>query len=150
MQFLRAMLIWVLALCLPVEGMAANLITHCKDMQNAAASQSMTGMSHHDHAAMMAVGSMSDAEMASMSSHHAMHGSSMKQPAKSLKVGCKCGCKCSGNCAVSCAGMMISLVSVAGIILDGEPASIHSAMPRSQAHAAYRYDHLRPPSAVAL
>lgn len=150
MQFLRAMLIWVLALCLPVEGMAANLMTHCKDMQNAAEGLSTQGMSHHDHAAMMAMGSMSDADMAVMPAHHTMHGAAMKQPAKALKAGCKCGCKCSGNCAVSCAGMMVSLVSVAGVTLDGEPASIHTAMPRGQAQAAYRYDPLRPPSAVAL
>ena len=150
MQFLRTMLVWVLVLCLPVEGMAANLMTHCKDMQKAVAGHSMQGMSHHDHAAMMAMGGMSDAEMAAMPSHHEMHGASMKQPAKALKAGCKCGCKCSGSCAVSCTGMMVSLVSAAGISLNGEPVSIHTAMPRGQAHAAYRYDPLRPPSAVAL
>lgn len=150
MQFLRTMLVWVLVLCLPVEGMAANLMTHCKAMQKAVAGQSMQGMSHHDHAAMMAMGGMSDADMAAMPAHHAMHGASMQQPAKALNAGCQCGCKCSGNCAVSCAGMMVSLVSVMSVALDGELASIHTAVPRGQAHAAYHYDPLRPPSAVAL
>jgi anaerobic selenocysteine-containing dehydrogenase len=149
MQLLRTMLVWVLVLCLPVEGMAANLMTHCKDMQKAVAGQSMQGMSHHDHAAMMAMDSMSDAEMAAMPPDHAMHGASMKQPAKSLKAGCKCGCKCGGNCAVSCAGMMVSVLP-SGFMFNGEPVSIQTVMPRGQAHAAYRYDPLRPPSAVAL
>ena len=150
MQFLRTMLVWVLVLCLPVEGMAANLMAHCKDMQKAVAGHSMQGMSHHDHAAMMAMGSMSEAEMAAMPSHHAMHGDSMKSSAKALKAGCKCGCKCSGNCAVSCAGVMVSLVSAMDVTFGGELVSIHAALPRGQAHAAYRYDPLRPPSAVAL
>ncbi len=151
MQLLRTLLVWILVLCLPVEGMAANLMTHCKDMQKAVAGQSMQGMSHHDHAAMMAMGSMSDAEMAAMPSHHEMHGASMKQPVKeALKAGCKCGCKCSGNCAVSCAGVMVSLVSAIDVTFGGELVSIHTTMPRGQAHAAYRYDPLRPPSAVAL
>lgn len=150
MQFLRTMMIWILVLCLPVEGMAANLMTHCKDMQKAVAGQSMQGMSHHDHAAMMGMGSMSDAEMAAMPSHHAMHGASMKQPAKALKAGCKCGCKCSGNCAVSCSAMMASLVSIARVTFEGQPVSLRTAMPCGQAHAAYHYDPLRPPSAVAL
>lgn len=146
------MLIWVLALCLPVEGMAANLMTHCKDMQKAVAGQSMQGMSHHDHAAMMAMGSMSDAEMAAMPPDHSMHGASMKQSDKALKAkaDCECGCKCSGNCAVSCVGVMVSLASTGSVTFDGQPGSIHVAMPRGQAHAAYRYDPLRPPSAVAL
>lgn len=150
MRFLRTILIWVVSACLPVAGMAANLTTHCKDMQKPAATLSMSVMSYHDHAAMMATGGMSDVKILAMPSHQTMHSDSTDRPTKADKVGCKCGCKCSGNCAVSCAGTMASLVSMAGVAFDGEPASIHTSAPRGQAHAAYRYDPLRPPSAVAL
>jgi anaerobic selenocysteine-containing dehydrogenase len=125
-------------------------MSHCKDMQKAVVGLSEKGMNHHDHAAMMAMGSMSDAEMAAMPTHQFKHGDSMQQSAKATKAGCQCGCKCGGSCAVSCAGMMVSLISVTAVNFDLRPASIHTTTPRGQAHAAYCYEPLRPPSAVAL
>ena len=146
MKLLRAMLIWALALFLPIEGMAMSSMTHCKDMQKATVGVAMQGMDHHDHAAMMA--SMTDdSSMAHM--HHHMEGGSSTKPAKASNLGCQCGCKCGGDCAVSCAGMMVSLVSL-GFTFDAQASALHIALPHSQAHAAYRYDPLRPPSAVAL
>lgn len=140
------MLIWVLALSLPIEGMAASSMTHCKDMQKAVSTASMQGMSHHDHAAMMS--SMSgDSSMAQMD--HDMNGGSDHKPFKASKVGCQCGCKCGGNCAMSCPGMMVSLTQL-GFTFDGQAASTRTALRRSEAHAAYRDDPLRPPSTVAL
>lgn len=149
MHFLRSALIWILVLCLPVEGMAANLMSHCKDMQMTDAVAEGQAMSHHDHAAMMAMGGMADEEMAAMPDHHMMHGDSMEAPAEAADDGCECGCKCSGNCAVSCASMMFGLVQM-GLVADSDSSSHLVIAPRGQAHAAYRYDPLRPPSAVAL
>ena len=144
MNFLRAMLIWVLALSLPVEGMAANLMTHCKDMQMAGVATSAAAMSHHDHAAMMAMGAMADDPSMAQMHHH-----TAKQSHKALKPGCQCGCKCGGDCALSCSGMMVPL-ALTSLPMDSRTAAFHMLMPRGQAHAAYRYEPLRPPSAVAL
>lgn len=149
MRVLRAALVWILVLCLPVEGMAANLMSHCKDMQSAGASADGQATSHHDHAAMMAMDGMSDADMASMPDHHMMHGESMEQPDEALDGGCKCGCKCSGNCAVSCAGMMLGLFQE-NLFPDLSPDLHLVVAPLGQAHSAYRFDPIRPPSAVAL
>ena len=149
MQILRAMLIWVLALCLPMEGVAANLMTHCRDMQSSELRAGGQTMSHHDHAAKMAMGSMSSTDMSSMSDHHSMHGDSMKMADETAKPGCQCGCDCSGDCLVSCGGMMFGMTQI-GLVADLRAVSSLIVAPRGQAHAAYRYDPLRPPSAVAL
>ena len=144
MSLLRAMLIWVLALSLPVEGMAASMMTHCKDMQKTTAHMNMQGMSHHDHEAMMAAMS-DDSSMAQM--HH--HDDSAKTTSTVSKLGCHCGCKCGGDCALSCAAMMMPVVQSRFMLNEQGHASLAS-LRVAQAHAAYRYDPLRPPSAVAL
>lgn len=149
MQPLRAMLIWVLALCLPMEGMAANLMTHCNDMQSSDSVSDAQTMSHHDHAAMMATDSMSSTDMSSMANHHSMHGDSMKMAEEASKLSCQCGCDCSGDCLVSCAGMMFGTTQF-GLVADLRAVSNPIIAPRGQAHSAYRYDSLRPPSAVTL
>jgi len=147
MEFLRALVIWIMALSLPIEGAAAMAMSHCKDMPSASAESAASMPAGHDHAAMMA---MADTDsMAHM--HHAMP-SSEDDSAKnytSSKPGCECGCQCSGDCAVSCAGMMLSFAQ-SGFSFAGVRNSVAVAMPQGQAHAAYRYDPLRPPSAVAL
>ncbi len=146
MTFLRAMLIWVLAFSLPIEAMAANSMSHCKDMQNPAAGAAPQLVGQHDHAAMMAAMS-DDASMQHM--HHQMQGSSVKKPVKTSGIGCQCGCKCSGDCALSCTGMMVSLSRI-GFSFAGQPDAARTILLRGQAHAAYRFDPLRPPSAVTL
>ncbi|MES2883732.1 MAG: hypothetical protein V4709_02940 [Pseudomonadota bacterium] len=145
-KILRAMLIWGLALSLPTEGMAASSMTHCKDMQEEVSSTSMQGQNHHDHAAMMASMS-SDSSMAQM--HDDTQSGADDKPAKATKVGCQCGCQCGGNCAMGCPGITVSLSQI-GFSFDSQSASTRTALPRSQAHAAYRDAPLRPPSAVAL
>jgi hypothetical protein len=147
MILLRAFVIWILALSLPVEGMAANMMTHCKDMQKIVAGKTVQGMSHHDHAAMMATMSI-DSSMEHMH-HHGMHGDSAKKSGKVSQLGCHCGCKCGGDCALSCAGMMMSFTQSV-FSLDHRASTPLASMQRSQAHAAYTDDPLRPPSAVAL
>lgn len=146
MLILRAMLIWILALSLPIEGMAASVMTHCKDMRSSVTEQSMNGMNHHDHAAMMAA-MEGDPSMAHM--QHDMQGDSADKPVKALKIGCHCGCKCGGDCALSCLGTMATMAQ-AGFTFDSELTSMRASSLRSQTHAAYRYVPLRPPSAVAL
>lgn len=147
MIFLRALLIWGLALSLPVEGMAANMMTHCKDMQRIVVGKTAEGITQHDHAAMMA--NMSDdASMANMH-HHSMQSDSAKKSGKASQLGCQCGCKCGGDCALSCTGMMMSFTQ-SDLPLYEQASSPLASLQRSQARAAYRYDPLRPPSAVAL
>jgi len=147
MYLLRAMLIWVLALSLPVEGMAAGMMTHCKDMQKTVAGKTVQGISHHDHAAMMAAMS-DDASMMQMH-HHGMRGDSAKKSSQISKLGCHCGCKCGGDCALSCAAMMMPIMQ-SRFVLNEQGRSSLASLRVAQAHAAYRYDPLRPPSAVAL
>lgn len=147
MIFLRALLIWVLVLSLPIEAMAANSVSHCQDLQKSAAGQNLQGMSHHDHAAMMAAMS-EDASVAGMH-HQALPGASAQPSGKATLAGCQCGCDCGGNCALSCAGMMVSLAPT-GLALEQRADATKTLLPRGQAHAAYSYEPLRPPSAVAL
>ena len=150
MKLLRAILVWVLVLSLPIEGMASMAMAHCQDQQARPATSSNSMPAGHDHAAMMAMASMAEADsMAHM--HHAAPSTS-DEPLKDFKASsadCKCGCDCSGNCAVACAGMMLSAAHV-GLSFAIADVSVSVAMPQGQAHAAYRYDPLRPPSAVAL
>jgi len=123
-------------------------MAHCADMKAGKPSVSPVVSGPHDHAAMMAMSAMaSDTPMAGMD--HAQHVGSAKKTGKATKTSCECGCKCSGDCAVACSGMMVSLIPL-GFSMDGNAASAVMMMPRGQAHAAYRYDPLRPPSAVAL
>lgn len=147
MQILRALLLWTLTLSLPIEGMASVSMAHCKDQPIVAVS---TAPMAHDHAAMMAMADVSgDEAMAHM--HHAMPASDADE-AKDLsasKSDCQCGCNCSGDCAVACAGVLLCMPQT-GLTLFTVGASAPAAMPHGQAHAAYRYDPLRPPSAVAL
>jgi len=151
MLVLRTLLIWFLALSLPLEGMASVAMSHCKDMPSASAAATDSMPAGHDHAAMMAMGSMDDG---SGSMDHMNHGqppdeAASEKDSDASDAGCQCGCDCSGNCAVACAGMMLSL-SQSGLSFVGLGSSTSVAMPQGQAHAAYRYDSLRPPSAVAL
>ena len=144
MPAFRALLIWFLALSLPLEGMASMAMSHCKDMPSASAAATASMPAGHDHAVMMAMGSMD----------HMNHGqppgdADLEKDSEASDAGCQCGCDCSGNCAVVCAGMMLSL-SQSGLSFVGLGSSTSVAMPQGQAHAAYRYDPLRPPSAVAL
>lgn len=151
MSLMRAMMVWVLALCLPVQGMAASLMTHCKDMQKidaAASVQDMGGMNHHDHAAMMQMAAMPDASV--MPPSHALTAHETKSTENSGDTGCQCGCECSGNCALSCAGMMLGLGEPAPRPFASSLAIILISAPCGQAHTAYCNDPLRPPSAVAL
>ena len=110
MPVFRALLIWFLALSLPLEGMASVAMSHCKDMPSATAASSDSMPGGHDHAAMMAMASLEDSEsMAHM--HHAQppgQADSEKDSGAS-DAGCQCGCDCSGDCAVACAGMMFSI-----------------------------------------
>lgn len=157
MSFFRTFLIWILAISLPVDALASVSMSNCKDMQQATVEMDheMPGMDHgvssHDHAAMMAMADEAVSDDAGMHDHHAMaSGSAADSPEKAKSTGCQCGCKCSGNCAVSCASMLVAMtveresVSVSAFSMPSANA------PRSQAHAAYRFDPLRPPSAVAL
>lgn len=147
MQMLRALLLWMLMLSLPVEAMASVSMAHCKDQP--IATESIAPMVH-DHVAMMAMAESGDDEaMAHM--HHAMpsSGADEAKDSSDSKSGCQCGCNCSGDCAVVCAGIMLSMPQT-GLKLLEIGASASFAMPHGQAHAAYRYDPLRPPSAVAL
>lgn len=147
MYLLRAILIWVLALSLPVEGMAASVMTHCKDMQKAVAGTTVQGMNHHDHAAMMAA--MSDDSSMMHMQHHDKQADSARKSSPISKLGCNCGCKCGGNCALSCAAMMMPVMQ-SRFTLNEQGRSSLLSLQVGQAHAAYRYDPLRPPSAVAL
>lgn len=148
MKIFRALLIWILALSLPIEGMATSSMAHCAEMKLAKPSVSAVARGPHDHAAMMAMGAMAnDPSMAEM--NHAQHVVSAQKAGNTAKASCECGCKCSGDCAVACSGMMVSLAQF-GFSMDVNAASAVMMMPRGQAHAAYRYDPLRPPSAVAL
>ena len=149
MKIIRAMLIWILAFSLPIEGMAGVSMAHCKDMSLMASTAAAEAPGAHDHAAMMAMGGMSDeASMAGMS--HAQPGASAEKTSDDIAhAACECGCKCSGDCVVACSGMMVSLLRV-GFSMDGKAASVSTAIPHGQAHAAYRHALLRPPSAVAL
>jgi uncharacterized protein involved in copper resistance len=147
MQRLRALILWMLVLSLPIEGMASVSMAHCKDQPIAALSTTPIA---HDHAAMMAMAGMGDDEaMAHM--HHAMPSSNADEAKDSSasKSDCQCGCNCSDDCAVACAGVMLSMPQ-AGFTLLVLDAFAPVVMPHGQAHAAYRYDPLRPPSAVAL
>lgn len=151
MPVLRALLIWFLALSLPLEGMASMAMSHCKDMPSTSAAATNSMPAGHDHAAMMAMGSMDDG---SGSMDHTNHGqppgeAGSEQDSDASDAGCQCGCDCSGDCAVACAGVMLSF-SQSGLSFVGLGSSSSVAMPHGQAHAAYRYDPLRPPSAVAL
>jgi hypothetical protein len=141
------MLIWILALSLPAEGMAASMMVHCKDMQKVAAAKTVEGMPHHDHAAMMAA--MSDDSSMEHMHRHGMHSNTAKKSGKASQLGCQCGCKCGGDCALSCAGMMMSFAQNEFSLYEQTSAPLAS-LQRGQARAAYRYDPLRPPSAVAL
>ena len=147
MYLLRAVLIWVLALSLPVEGMAANVMTHCKDMQKAVAGKTVQGMSHHDHASMMAA--VSDGSAMMNMQHHDMHANSAKKSRQFSKLGCDCGCKCGGDCALSCAAMMMSVMQ-SRLVLNEQARALLASLQVAQVQSAYRYDPLRPPSAVAL
>lgn len=155
MSFFRTLIIWILAFSLPVEAVASVSMSQCKDMQMSMSVPLRPGanpmhhdMSAKDHAAMMGASVGADSNVSSLHKHHSMakaDGSS--DTAKSL--GCKCGCKCSGNCAVSCAAMLGTLAAhqPPGFISDS--SLLFVAGPRGQAHAAYRFDPLRPPSTVA-
>ena len=150
MKVLRTLVACLLMLSLPIEGMASVAMAHCKDTHLTAGTSSVSMQAGHDHAAMMAMASMSDADSAAHMQHAAP--SENAEGAKDVgasEVGCQCGCDCSGDCAVSCAGMMLSLTAV-GLSLALADVAIAVAMPQGQAHAAYLYDPLRPPSAVAL
>lgn len=162
MQLLRTMLVWVLVLCLPVEGMAANLMTHCKDMQGQIAGQETAAK--HDHAAMMR--QMAEAAAASGQGEHSHHHAMADQGGEAMqaahdgheeasgkthakKAGCQCGCDCSGNCAVACTTSVAS-VSAGSEHLTTKQNALRPALVRSQAMAAHRFTPLRPPSAAAL
>lgn len=156
MSFLRTLMIWLLVLSLPVDALASASMSQCKDMQmlvSSAMNNDMVGMDHstsgHDHAAMMAMANSSSVEADDPDGHLSMkHAAASAEESKSL--GCKCGCKCSGNCAVSCAAMLITIALHGAPDYAGALSTHSTSMPRGQAHAAYRYDPLRPPSAVAL
>ncbi|TAM26536.1 MAG: hypothetical protein EPN60_09705 [Nevskiaceae bacterium] len=150
MPFLRALVIWMLALSLPIEGMASAAMAQCKDMQSSSAAPTASMPASHDHAAMMAMASMDAPDsMAPMNHAKPSNSADSEKDLGASSVGCKCGCKCSGDCAVSCAGMMISFPQ-SGLSFAGISVALPVAMPRGQARAAYRYEPLRPPSAVAL
>ncbi len=150
MSFLRAFVIWIMALSLPIEGAAAMAMAHCKDMPSASAESPALMPAGHDHAAMMAMADMEGSDSVEHM-HHAMPSSEDESGKgdSTAKPGCECGCQCSGNCAVSCAGTMLSFAQ-SGLSFAGIGDSVAVAMPQGQAHAAYRYEPLRPPSAVAL
>lgn len=158
MQFLRNILILMLAISLPVDALASVSMSQCKDMQAAtsnhqATSHDMPSMDHemagHDHAAMMAMDKQPTMDAGGAHDHHSMSGSSESKD-KPQGFGCQCGCKCSGNCAVGCASMLIAIAISTLPESDDVPAMLAVPAPRGQAHAAYRFDPLRPPSAVAL
>ena len=144
---LRAILVWVMMLSLPVQGIAATSMTHCKGMPAGARAVSGQLMAHHDHAAMMAA--MAASEAATMMPMHGLHTMHSGKAGKGFKLGCQCGCKCGGDCAMSCAGMMAAAVYLS-LPSDYRSDCVSSEAPCAQAHAAYRYDPLRPPSAVAI
>lgn len=150
MNVFRTLLVWLMVLSLPVEGMASTAMAHCKDLKTSAAGSSAAMPNGHDHAAMMAMAAMDDAGSAAQT-HHALpsRDAGVAKGGEASKVGCQCGCKCSGDCAVSCVGLMI-LLTHAGFAAAATDVALSVAMPQGQAHAAYLYDPLRPPSAVAL
>lgn len=156
MSLLRTLMIWMLVLSLPADALASVSMSQCKDMQQLVSTGVNHGMasmdspmSGHDHAAMMAMTNTPTVDMDGGLYHLSMKntGSSLE---KSKSLGCKCGCKCSGNCAVSCVAMLVTITANRGPDYAVAPPTHSSSVPRGQAHAAYRYDPLRPPSAVAL
>ena len=92
---------------------------------------------------------MSDDSSMEHMHHHGMPDASAKKSGKASQLGCHCGCKCGGDCALSCAGMMMSFTQSV-FSLDQHASSPLATLQRSEAHAAYSDDPLRPPSAVAL
>lgn len=148
MKVLRAALVWLLVLSLPLEGIASVAMSHCKDLQASAAGSAKPMPMAHDHAAMMAV---MDAADTAAHQHHAQHSSDADTAADAgaSQAGCQCGCQCTGDCAVPCIGTMI-LLTHSGFAAAADAGAPAVAMPQGQAHAAYRHEPLRPPSAVAL
>ena len=157
MSLVRTILIWMLAVSLPVDALASVRMSHCKDMQQGVTAldvdEGMVAMDHgmagHDHAAMMAEAASS---VGGAHDHHKMAATTdadSDSSNESQALGCKCGCKCSGNCAVSCASMLVAITANHRAAAVSSFLLVTASAPRSQAHAAYRFDPLRPPSTVA-
>ena len=152
MKILRTLFIWILATALPVQGFASVAMTHCKDARSTASMDMSQMPAHHDHAAMMAkmAAQAADAKMAEMGQmNHAVKQVSSQVDSKSFKFGCECGCKCGNDCGMSCAVMAVTLITT-GVSVNDHTVDFAAASPRGQAHAAYRYEPLRPPTTVVL
>lgn len=145
----------MLALALPTQAFASASMAHCKGAASTAAADPRQMPAHHDHAAMMASMAAEGVQQDMSGMDHSMAGidhTVKKAPAHTAikkLFGCECGCNCSGDCAVSCAVMVTALLASA-LTIEGHVLDLASASPRSQAHAAYRYEPLRPPSVAAL
>jgi len=147
MYLLRRFILWLVVLLLPLQAVAASAMMQCQDM--AAASQVQATQQDgpaHDHAAMMAAMG-SDMDMSDMN-HAAMDHAGPEHEA-SDGAGCDCGCQCAASCSVGCASVA-AFVSPASVFVSLDDRRKQPRETREQAHAAYRYDPLRPPSAVAL
>lgn len=143
----------MLALALPTQAFASASMAHCKGAADTAAAGPRQLPAHHDHAAMMA--SMAGAQQEMSAMDHSMAGMdhTVKKASAHAAIqklfGCECGCQCGADCAVSCAVMVTALLA-SPLTINGHAVDPASASSRSQAHAAYRYEPLRPPSAAAL
>lgn len=142
MRLLRPLIIWFIVAVLPLQAVAASAMMQCKDMRATRAVQVAKQDSPiHDHAAMMgAMGSDMD--------HAAMDQGDLN-PKTPNDAGCDCGCQCAASCSVGCA-TVAAFVTPAVAVVDFSNGRKQVIAPRGQAHAAYRYESLRPPSAVAL
>ncbi|WP_148044789.1 hypothetical protein [Stagnimonas aquatica] len=147
MKVLRPLIVWLIVILLPLQAVAASAMMQCKDMGAASpAEAAQQDGPVHDHAAMMAAMG-ADMDMSGMD-HAAMdhEGSEHKT---SSGAGCDCGCQCAASCSVGCATVAAFVTPVFAVV-DFSSGREQARETREQAHAAYRYDPLRPPSAVAL
>lgn len=127
MTFLRALLIGLLAVALPLTALAGALERdHCR-MDDAPAQDASAPMDHSMHAG------------------HAMDADASGEAQAPAADGCQCGCDCSNEHCTSTASVFVS-ASLGGE-LAGARAAAH-ALPRALARvtAAHHLDLLRPPA----